>query len=420
MLAALDTYDRSTILSFIAENLDKFSPREASIFNSVNFVPLFTSGRTVEECAELIDCNNEIAETFRSIAKFYAMFPSASLYDSTKSIDENRRIMSGAVNAKVAKAKYTAMKNAGDAMASLNFVVTEGKELKGIPCGNFRIPRIKIAGIGDKSIEIVDEYLSKHFAQIFTTGEKQKIYVTRYTDLNNIFADVMSVLNLFESVHGIGRVKAMDLYEKGFRTLQDLWQYADLNDAQRNGLRYYNDIRERIPRSEMDVIISTLTFLFSWFRVAGQPLIWTTAGSYRRGDATSGDIDILISQTHPNVSIQTIVEKLKPSGLFLEILALGKRKCMAIIAGLGKARRMDIRLFKPNEWAYAMMYNTGSYKFNILCRNKAISLGYRLNEYTMLDSQGNSIPAESEEQICALLGIRYYSPEERTEFLTVL
>lgn len=398
------------------ENLDKLSVREQSIVNSPHFLSLFTSGRSVEECAEIIDCNSAIAEVFRSIAKFYAMFPSASLYDSTKTIEENRRIMSGNVNPKVAKAKYTAMKNAGDAIASLNFVVVEGKELKGIAAGNFLIPRTKIAGIGDKSIEIVDEYLFKHFA----VEGKEKVYVQRYLDLNNIFADVMAVLNLFESVHGIGRVKAMELYEQGFRTLEQVWQYADLTAAQRNGLRYYNDIRERIPRSEMDVIISTLTYLFSWFRVKGQPLIWTTAGSYRRGDATSGDIDILIQQTHPNVIIETIVEKLKPSGLFLEILALGKRKCMAIIAGLGKARRMDIRLFKPSEWAYAMMYNTGSYKFNILCRNQAISLGYRLNEYTMLDSNGNSIPANSEEEICSLLRIRYYAPEERSEFLTSL
>jgi len=415
MFAVLDASDRSTVLSSIVQNLDKFSQRELSILNSPHFPGLFLSGKTVEECAELIDCNNEIAETFRSIAKFYAMFPAASLYDSTKTIDENRTIMSRPVNAKVAKAKYNAMKNAGDAIASLDFVIVDAEELKGKPCGNFSLPRTKIAGIGDKSIDIVAEFLTKHFA-----NEGQKVYVQRYIDLNNIFSDVMSVLNLFESVHGIGRVKALELYEQGYRTLEQLHSAPDLTAAQINGLRYYNDIRERIPRSEMDVIISTLTFLFSWFRVAGQPLIWTTAGSYRRGDPTSGDIDILISQTHPNVSIQTIVDKLKPSGLFLEILALGKRKCMAIIAGLGKARRMDIRLFKPNEWAYAMMYNTGSYKFNILCRNKAISLGYRLNEYTMLDSQGNSIPAESEEQICALLGIRYYPPEERTEFLTTL
>ena len=84
MFAVIDTYDRATILPFIIENLDKLSVREQSIVNSPHFPSLFASGRTVEECAELIDCNQEIAEAFRSIAKFYAMFPAASRYDSTK------------------------------------------------------------------------------------------------------------------------------------------------------------------------------------------------------------------------------------------------------------------------------------------------------------------------------------------------
>lgn len=69
--------------------------------------------------------------------------------------------------------------------------------------------------------------------------------------------------NILTNVYGIGPKKAKELIEKGVTSIDDLRKNKDtlLNDVQRTGLRYYEDILERIPRSEID------EFKKSWKRL---------------------------------------------------------------------------------------------------------------------------------------------------------
>lgn len=46
----------------------------------------------------------------------------------------------------------------------------------------------------------------------------------------------------------------MKLYEKGHRTLDDLENEESLTNSQRLGLKYFNDIKTRIPRHEVSPI----------------------------------------------------------------------------------------------------------------------------------------------------------------------
>lgn len=43
----------------------------------------------------------------------------------------------------------------------------------------------------------------------------------------------------------------MKLYEKGHRTLDDLKNEEPLTNSQRLGLKYFDDIKKRIPRHEV-------------------------------------------------------------------------------------------------------------------------------------------------------------------------
>lgn len=58
-------------------------------------------------------------------------------------------------------------------------------------------------------------------------------------------------ISLFGEVWGIGPATALKLYEKGCRTLDDLEAESTLTNAQRIGLKYFDDIRTRIPRHEV-------------------------------------------------------------------------------------------------------------------------------------------------------------------------
>ena len=101
-------------------------------------------------------------------------------------------------------------------------------------------------------------------------------------------------------VHGIGPVKAKDLIKTGITSIAILRAAvaADpsvLNDTQKLGLKYYEAGLERIPRAEM---IRHETLLKSLLPAI---LTGTIVGSYRRGAANSGDIDMLVSYD-PSVS----------------------------------------------------------------------------------------------------------------------
>lgn len=58
-------------------------------------------------------------------------------------------------------------------------------------------------------------------------------------------------ISLFGEVWGIGPATAQKLYEKGHRTLDDLKNEDSLTHSQRLGLKYFDDIKTRIPRHEV-------------------------------------------------------------------------------------------------------------------------------------------------------------------------
>ena len=76
------------------------------------------------------------------------------------------------------------------------------------------------------------------------------------------------------------------------------------------------------------------------------------------------------------------------------------------------ARRLDIRLALYNSYPTSLMYFTGSKDFNLKMRNKAIDLGYMLNEYGLYKDK---LPFEinDEKDIFKLLNEEYIEPHLR-------
>lgn len=287
----------------------------------------------------------------------------------------------------------------------------------------------KVKGVGPSSVSEMKTYLR--------TGTSPRLQ-----ELNLKTEDLKAVLNLFKGIYGVGAVKALELLNKGYRTLGDLeaailkeevpipgtrskkGQRPLLTAAQRAGLKWHSQIVQRIPRAEMQEWVQRLTEVLGPEEgVEGKSNKWLIAGSYRRGEPSSGDVDILM-RNDTGAPLSEIVRQLQDAGLILEVLALGDKKFMGI-GRLGPdrtARRIDIRLF-GEAWPYALLYNTGSQQFNILTRQRALSFepSLSLNEYALTNpATGESYPAETEEDIFRLLGLKYLSPEERTRNLTTL
>jgi len=249
----------------------------------------------------------------------------------------------------------------------------------------------------------------------------------------------IEALTAFQNIYGVGPAKARDLTNQGFRTIQELRAELIknpklLNDKQIVGLKYYDQLLERIPREEMNEHRDILLHYI-------KPFTAEIVGSFRRGLETSGDIDVLIrvpkGTKDVKLHLARMVDNLKKAKYIEEVLAIGEHKCMAICRRdeTSVARRLDLLMTPEEEYAYSVLYFTGSDRFNVAFRQHAIEKGYTLNEHALTIVKASTKatsprehaltptkaeskpvpPMESEEDIFRFLGLRYIPPIERID-----
>jgi DNA polymerase (family 10) len=139
----------------------------------------------------------------------------------------------------------------------------------------------------------------------------------------------------------------------------------------------------------------------------------TPAGSLRRGRETVGDLDILITGkccTDAPKRDAVIEEILRFPGI-MDVLAKGDNK---VSFKLRSGMQVDVRLLPPDSFGAAMQYFTGSKTHNVTLRQRALKMGFTLNEYglTRLEDE-KRVASKTEEEIYAKLGLDYIPPEMR-------
>jgi DNA polymerase/3'-5' exonuclease PolX len=221
----------------------------------------------------------------------------------------------------------------------------------------------------------------------------------------------------FLNIYGVGPAKARSLVDAGYTTIADLRTAASadpklLNKNQHIGLHYYEALLERIPRAEMDRHLDILQLAAD-----DEDYTPTIVGSYRRQAPTSGDIDVLLYSDDPD-DLANFVEILTMSKYIIETLAEGKKKFMGIcrLSPEDTPRRLDILLTPPAEFAFALLYFTGSDDFNVAMRRHALTLGYSLNEHGLTGIDGKENPTKpfpTEKSIFEFLGLQYVEPPAR-------
>lgn len=292
-----------------------------------------------------------------------------------------------------AKAYATAI----EALESLPGTITSLDQVKGVK------------GIGAKILLKIEE--------ILTTGKLRAAEEAR----SKLPLDLYDVL---QKVHGIGPVKATSLIASGITTLEGLHKASEkdpklLTAAQKLGLKYYDDATKRIPRDEMkeheDLILPGLDDRFEG----------TIVGSYRRGAASSGDIDVLLTlpdtmcvKEQGALFLQTI-DLFKEVDYIVATLSSGPTKFLGYCQIEGKpVRRLDLLMIPKSEYACAILYFTGSKEFNVAFRSYALDKGYTLNEHR-LEATKEGVPAvppfKTEEDIFAFLGLHYVEPTMRRD-----
>ena len=203
---------------------------------------------------------------------------------------------------------------------------------------------------------------------------------------------------IFYKIYGVGPKKAIELVEKGdIKTIAELRQHTDLlNDKQKIGLQYYEDILKRIPREE--IVEFEKAFQKSFDKIAESGDTFEIVGSYRRGNRTSGDIDVIISSEKNNKKVLgAFIKQLQKDGILLEILSKGATKSLTIgkLPGNKVARRLDFMYALPSELAFSTLYFTGSKAFNVVQRRRANDMGLTMNEHGLYKLVG---PGKKEEK----------------------
>ena len=257
-----------------------------------------------------------------------------------------------------------------------------------------------IKGVGSKIQEKIVEYL--------TTG---KMHAVENAQQNSKYIFGKQLL----SIYGIGPAKIDELMGK-ISSIEELKTKPELlNDKQKIGLKYYDDLQLRIPITEGK---KHYTLIKKTLSKINKDIEFEMVGSFRRKNKDMGDIDILIKNTS-NINLENIIMALQESGYIQETLASGKNKFMGIckLSDL-PARRIDILLADPSYYYFALLYFTGSYQFNIYIRRIALQKGLSLSEYGFKNLNNRQLmntedAIHSEEDIFKYLDIPYVAPNKR-------
>ncbi|XP_010818200.1 DNA polymerase lambda isoform X2 [Bos indicus] len=317
--------------------------------------------------------------------------------------DEKLEVLAKAYSVQGDKWRALGYAKAINALKSFHKPVTSYQEAFGIP------------GIGKRMAEKIVEILE--------SGHLRKL---------DHISESVPVLELFSNIWGAGTKTAQMWYHQGFRSLEDIRNQACLTTQQAIGLKHYDDFLDRMPREEAAEIEQTV-------RKAAQALnpglLCVACGSYRRGKATCGDMDVLL--THPDGRshqgvFSRLLDSLRQQGFLTDDLVSHEengqqQKYLGVcqLPGPGRRhRRLDIIVVPYSELACALLYFTGSAHFNRSMRALAKTKGMSLSEHALSTAvvrsaqglkvgSGQVLPTPTEKDVFRFLGLPYREPAER-------
>lgn len=238
---------------------------------------------------------------------------------------------------------------------------------------------------------------------------------------------VVKSLAELASILGFGPAMARKLYDLGIKNISDLkanlkniQTKQKLTSTQLIGIKYHAQLKKRIPREEVSKL---KTYLNKQLKVTDKNAKITITGSYRRGKKDCGDVDVLLID--PDIKTAAQAKKSDLLKQFVnnllsiekERISIGKTKYMGLFnwpINTNKIVHVDIRFVPQESYIAALSYFTGSKENNLEMRRKAISLGYKLNEYGLYKSgQSKPIPLESEKDLYKKLEMKYKGPKSR-------
>jgi len=282
--------------------------------------------------------------------------------------------------------KQRAMKKAIVSLKDADFKIKSGKEAQ-------------------ENLEFIGKGIAGRIDEILETGTLAELKKETKEDL---------AIREFKKITGVGPVKAKKwVHEDKVYSIKELQKAGiPLTHHIEIGLRYYEDFQKKIPRKEID------KFCKEFKKVAmtvDKYNIFEICGSYRRGKAESGDVDVLLGNTQDSNYLSKVIDKLEEVGICIDHLTKkGQTKYMGVFKTGTIARRLDIRFVRMKHYYTTLLYFTGSANFNVKMRQNALDEGYSLSEYGLTDiGTEELVTVTSEKEVFDILDMEYVIPTER-------
>jgi len=260
------------------------------------------------------------------------------------------------------------------------------REIPGI--GKDLAARIReIAQTGDTAFhrELVAEFPATILDLLHLQGVGPKTVATLYRDLD------IRTLDDLERAAQDGRIRAL----KGMGAKKEALILKALDERKRFAGRHL-----------LSRAYDTSAALQQYLRERAPAATIEAVGSLRRGCETCGDVDLLATGAPASLMDDFIAYPLVE-----RVLGHGDTKSSILVEGGFQA---DLRLVAAESRGAAMQYFTGSKAHNIALRDRAIGLGFKLNEYGVFRVDDEQrIGGETEEEIYAALGLQFVPPELR-------
>ncbi|XP_052428081.1 DNA nucleotidylexotransferase [Carassius gibelio] len=254
-------------------------------------------------------------------------------------------------------------------------------------------------------------------------------------------------MKLFSSVFGVGPKTSESWFCRGLRSFEQVLNEPSvrLNRMQTAGFLFYEDISKPVSRTEA----SALKIIVEEAVISVNPSATVSiTGGFRRGKEFGHDVDFIIKTPEAgqeDAILTAVIERFKSQNILLysdfqestfDLRQLPTHcfeamdhysKCFLIIklkreqetdARAGRdwrAVRVDLVAPPLERFAYALLGWTGSTLFERDLRRFArLERGKLLDNHTLYDKATNTfLPANTEEDIFAHLGLEYIEPWQR-------
>lgn len=259
----------------------------------------------------------------------------------------------------------------------------------------------------------IGKNLSDKIAELLSTGQcafhqrlKEEVPVTLRELLAIPGLGSKSVRLIHERLH-VNNMEELEAAakEKKIRTLPGMGSKTELNILRSIEMLKQN-AQSEVP---IGVALPLANLFLNDLKRLPEVTDGAICGSLRRGKELVKDIDLLIATRNPDLVRQTVLKHPQVK----DIIISGNEKS-AVLTWLGV--KVEVRTVSPDQFWSALHHLTGSKEHHERLRQRARSLGLKVNEYGIFPEGSEvSLEIKGEEDIYRATGVPYIPPELRED-----